>query len=707
MHSPQIDLHGRSAAARCQNHGRSARREAGWHLLPPLFAAGVFVIFTAFLLYRSGAILTVTRLALLFGGAAVVIMSGQLLTDLVAPRPFGGRLVIATIIGYAVSTAALLFGVFICGVDVVKSFAAWSLVVAIASALTWQGTWRSRRIGLSRELIKIDLVMLAVPAAVVCFFCWDMAAAVPSIERTGVLPLCSDYFIHGADIAQFGVFRPVEAGDVFFAGRSLPLYHYGIYLVPALLQVLFDLSGLAVACAFLLPLGLLLACSGALSLAVRLGGLWAGLLALALLLLVPVGASYGLNNGFFNFHWLTFTEPGTGYGLAVTATALVLVERAYVDRRSAAIIAAFLVLALFQIRAQHFVLLVPPFVAFAILMVPATGAPHWRRMALTATIVSLGALVLLWAWPGFLDFISFSGATEFQQWSTVLREIDNSVGYRDLYQYVSSWPWPEVSIVRAVLLFPLIFGYLFFALPVMMLLGTSPRLRRTDLLFLLLSCWQLVLLAFAPAGQNGDAGEYAWRPFTVVYMLGVVLVAAHAVRAWRLRATLAPLSGARFAGAATLVAVSAVVVATATAYDPARGFPWWTPKFYRPVVDRGLIALARDLKARVAPGEVVAVGPINPEGELVDNGIILASLTGRAVYLTVPGDEIKYGGRAEEAKRRLQAQRDAENAMLAGSSLPARWSVDWYVDTGHADSHARADGAVFANSFGRIYRIKR
>jgi hypothetical protein len=55
----------------------------------------------AFLLHRSSAVLTVDRLALLFGGAAVLVLSGQLPVELVAPRSFAGCLVIATVGGHA------------------------------------------------------------------------------------------------------------------------------------------------------------------------------------------------------------------------------------------------------------------------------------------------------------------------------------------------------------------------------------------------------------------------------------------------------------------------------------------------------------------------------------------------------------------------------------------------------------------------------
>ena len=46
----------------------------------------------------------------------------------------------------------------------------------------------------------------------------------------------------------------------------------------------------------------------------------------AALLLIPDASTYGLRNGFFGFHWLLFSHPGSGYGLSAAFTALTLVE---------------------------------------------------------------------------------------------------------------------------------------------------------------------------------------------------------------------------------------------------------------------------------------------------------------------------------------------------------------------------------------------
>jgi hypothetical protein len=228
-----------------------------------------------------------------------------------------------------------------------------------------------------------------------------------------------------------------------------------------------------------------------------------------------------------------------------------------------------------------------------------------------------------------------------------------------------------------------------------------------DGLFLLLVGWQFVLLTVAPTGQNGDGSEYAHRPFPLLYVIAVVLLSGHAASALRLRFAVPPMRGATFTAAAASIALVSTIPAVMTAYDPALGRMSWVATAYRPVVDRGVVALASDLKGRSASNEVIAVGPIDPDSRLVDNGVIIASLANRAVYLTTPAIQLMLGGkRGEEAKRRLQSQNNAEKRLILGKAEAAGYvsNFAWYVDTkGVVDSRM---GAVFANSFGRTFRIK-
>ena len=193
-------------------------------------------------------------------------------------------------------------------------------------------------------------------------------------------------------------------------------------------------------------------------------------------------------------------------------------------------------------------------------------------------------------------------------------------------------------------------------------------------------------------------------------MIAVILLSAHAASVLRPRAA-APrmrITGATFTTAAISIALSAALLAMATGFDPALGrMGWAATVYYRPVVDRGVVALASDLNRRTTPSEIIAIGPLDPASKLVDNGVIIASLANRAVYLATPALQLILGGdRAEEAKRRLKVQGAAEKALASGHYDAMRLAdgVAWYVDT--TDARHLVDKPVFANSFGRIYRIK-
>ena len=108
------------------------------------------------------------------------------------------------------------------------------------------------------------------------------------------------------------------------AGQPLVFYHYAAYMLPAAAAGVVSLPPWGLAASLLLPYGVLLMSLAVYAFArMQLGTATATIAPVALLLL-PDASTYGLRNGFFGFHWLLFTAPGSGYGLAAAFTALTL-----------------------------------------------------------------------------------------------------------------------------------------------------------------------------------------------------------------------------------------------------------------------------------------------------------------------------------------------------------------------------------------------
>jgi hypothetical protein len=676
-------------------------------LTPTLPTAIILTLFASLLFVLAGASITAPRELGLFAGSAVVSACGQLIVARAIPGQWPGRLLVAVNVGYAATTLALLFGVFVVGISVLSTMIAWSAAVTLFAALA-PTTWK--RVAPDEEAAQ-DVLILAVAAAVVAFACRTAATASSTIRTVGVLPAWTDYFIHGAEISQFaGTHGPIR-GDILLAGVSLPLYHYGIYMIPALASRLFGLSGLATACAILLPLGLLVALAGAYALAAALAGRWAGLLALAVFLLLPDSSRYGFRNGLFSFDWLMFTAPGSGYALGIAASAFILAERA--GRTTGAVISALLALCLFQIRAQIFALFLPTFTAtFLARRNFIRGHAKEALLFLALTTIVAIAVAARSAWLRHVliytsDVRDFLAGTFAQQ--------NGLLAYARLYTGSATWPEPLGLIAGAALLVPVMLGAFTLLYPAALGLDRQASgVRTADLFAGLLLAAYVALVVVAPNGPLGGVSEYRQRPFVLIYFWIVSLTATHIANALGSAVrTIGFLSGGGKgpALATLLVGFASIAVLAATRFDPAALPEPWAKDYYRVTVNPGVLAIGEYLNAHARPGDIVAVGPAQPEATLFDRGTMIASLAGLPIYLTTPASQIELGGnRALLARQRLALQTSIDHALTwnAAETIMRTASITWYVYTSSTQQAPTwgAGSPVFANSFGRVYHVQ-
>jgi hypothetical protein len=202
---------------------------------------------------------------------------------------------------------------------------------------------------------RADLLLMLLVCLAAFIWSWQAMHAVPRLLASGRFDAWVDYFIHAGEISQFADFGPLHGTTIFASGAPLPLYHYGSYMFSAVLSGLAGVSALAAATSCWTPFGFILLGLAAAVLGGVLAGETGGFLAVAVLMLVPSASHYGLQNPFFDFHWLLQISSSGSYGIAcagLSVCALILWLR---GRAFAALAwAAFFTLATFEFRVQVF-----------------------------------------------------------------------------------------------------------------------------------------------------------------------------------------------------------------------------------------------------------------------------------------------------------------------------------------------------------------
>lgn len=243
--------------------------------------------------------------------ALVMTRSGAWLLRVGGLSTLQARLPAALIVGLVALAVPMTGWVLFSNLSVLGALCATGLTMM---ALGYGG---SRRVPHAPPPDRADLLFAALACISILVFARVAITLPHSLAQNGVLSIWSDYLLHGVSIASFG--SPFSGNtDLEFVGERRPFYHYAPFLLPGVLQVVTGMSGFAAATSILLPLGLMVAAFGVYVLAVEWGGRAGGLLATVLALCVPLYL-FPLQSGLFDFHWLLFIAPGTGFGIGVAS----------------------------------------------------------------------------------------------------------------------------------------------------------------------------------------------------------------------------------------------------------------------------------------------------------------------------------------------------------------------------------------------------
>jgi hypothetical protein len=481
------------------------------------------------------------------------------------------------------------------------------------------------------------------------------------LEKTGILPIWSDYFIHGETIASFG--SPFATGaNMELAGESPPFYHYAPFMLPAAFQIVSGMSGLALSTSLLLPLGLLIGALGIYVFAVELSGRLGGMLAITAIMLIPSYTVF-VQSGWFDFYWLLFIAPGTGYAIGVSSVicALLLNYLEYKDRRTQWLVIALL-LSLIVIRVHIFMLLAPA-IASMIAFV------HWPKR--TILLISAGTFTTV-----VFFFLAHYVPELHSMWTNIFRlhdYLNNALNWTQINGKPITLPqYPVITVVAQVLVVLVaVLGIYAVLLPIL----SYFKVRKSgfsiiDVFPYLLLIVFIGLMLFAPRAQNGDFTEYKHRHFPLLYVVLAIYVTHYGL------VLAANLVGHRQLKYLVSMSVVSLFIYAAVFYqdvNPSRpnihAMPWAEQHHNQPITP-GILESANYIHTHAVKGDVAAMTGASVSGMSSNEMIEAVSLSGVPAFLTRPSLKMS----SSECVRKLVTDRlkILDDLSSAGTWLDAR-----------------------------------
>lgn len=649
----------------------------GNRLLPALLVALLLI----FLQVRSGAGTSyVIVVAAMAAFAYVVIASGRMLLVAAGVHdsdPSGTYVMglIATCLGvYALTvmfalTAGAAFGI----------VAAIVIGLEIAFARRYRGLpvdWRA-------------LIGFALCVAFTAAWCSGPAGAYDVLRAQGVLPVWSDYFVHGSIISQFGDVRAAGHQSIFLADFPSSFYHFGSYAAAAALAGMLDQPGLPLATSVWLPLGFLAMTAGAYALGERLAGAAGGLAALAAVAILPDASNYGLRNGVMSFHWSVLAHPGATYGLGAAFLSFTFLDRWTNTQSPVALVAsAVLAASVFLFRVHIFLLYFPAWIATTVYCRTREGRS--RRLVALLAVATLGAaaFVATLALPHLAqtDLIGRwrFGEPALGKFLTDLHSFQEPTAYTGIYADLTRDGSPIIAFGVGILLTVCAaLGVFLVLLPgTAAVAGHRGAVKPVDAFPAYVAyCW-LVLLLFAPVTRANAATDLIERPIVLLYACSAIWTMCFLLRCLALRTSQQADRVWRIALAGSLVALPATLIGAEGMARPK--FEWGGPHVSHRV-EPGLVEAAAYLRSHATVGDIFATARLSASFVSFDLPVKLCSLSGMPTYLSRPGLEMmKERPRERVAAARLAALEEVEKQKNHGNAMQLlkRMRVQWYVVAG-------------------------
>ncbi len=637
-----------------------------------------FTSFTLYLLLTAGGEINWLSAIKIFFVGLVLWITGELLCQLfkfnaLIHAPLA--LMLGTITVSLVATSALIIGT-----QALVIFEIYSVIAVILFFFIKKFFANDARLG--KIPAKGDIVDLCIPAllfALVAFWSADLARTLPILKATYHLNAWTDYYIHATEISQLGSIFSSGRGSILLVGESIPFYHYAFFGVSSILAGFVEIPPLGLATAFLTPYGIFILVCGAYIWGTLLASRATGILCALFVLFLPDASTYGFRNGFFSFHWLLVTAPGTGYAIGIVLTTCSLLYISHVERQGFVLFLAIATLIAVLFFRIHIFFLFLPSIA-ATIVFENESFKHYRR-GIFFTVIGLSAissLILLLSPSAQSSWLEYSHVSDFLRFIHLNQD---PTGYSDIANWITTHIAPFFAMVLGLVFVPVIaLGALILVYPaVSVFCKTRSGLSYLDTLPIFLFISFIAMILITPSIPSGDITDLKHRSFPLLYVVfllwSIVSISRFFLdRLERYSAFLKPVVLAFMVG---VVGIS--FIRTTPPWFPIFG---WGKSYYGLPVEKDLVSAALFVRARRGPTDVVALLPTEPKSALSDRGTIFASLADTPIFLArYPIQRLHGKRRASIADGRMKLLNaiDLSDHNCDSFRMLARHGITWLV----------------------------
>ena len=357
--------------------------------------------------------------SLLFALTLVVITS-ILLGDLFTSKFLLGKLFNSLpskfLIGLLLGNCLLYLIAFIFSYGIV--FNAFLVFIVLVVLALWNGGERVLLAFATSDITEPILIVLA--SVIVSIWCTDLLRPIQLTSDYLSLYAWGDIF---GQISFINIFARapslIDQADVWSSEIALRPYHYASYFWPSLLTSFTQSSSYEALAGFLVPMGLLVLCLSAYVFAASIFGVWAGLFAALMLMLLPDPFQQGFGNLFLGqFHWLIQASPAMPYGVACAAMVFAYIFQVYQTQQWRYIFVAYgYTLATLVYKAQIFVAISFPALILPILLMRKMKAIPKIALIALLVLIYFGALHIANGMPGVAPMrLDGTGFIPYTQW---------------------------------------------------------------------------------------------------------------------------------------------------------------------------------------------------------------------------------------------------------------------------------------------------
>ena len=421
----------------------------------------------------------------------------------------------ALVIGNIFLGSALSIVVYFLKLNVIYAFSFLLLVYPLAAYFFQKSDVKPSR---SMATSSQNLIVIAFAIAIVSLIEIDaLSSPIKEVDLITFKPW-TDYFIHTANaIMMTG--ENIMAGRYEAAGEAASFYHYGSYMLPALIIQTGLADALSIMTSFWATLGGVLAFIALFSLSKFIWGWQTGILAVTTLLLLPDASHQLFEHSYFGFQWLLQTSPGCYWGVALFAIGLRFLLEGLTTRQNKLIILAFSLIALMPlIRAQFSILTFELFVIVSMIYYPHLKIRYRILGTAVGMLLIFGLTQLIGPHIYNPTLSGPSGGKEFLTTFLNPAFTSNFYGLKTLIPTIVEGSGSSILASIFIIIFVTGFGFVLYPASVLISKLHNKPLRYSSIP-LIFSFLYTAYIWHMPVNSGGNPFEMTHRPFVLIYSL--------------------------------------------------------------------------------------------------------------------------------------------------------------------------------------------